>query len=176
MDGSGGLQIVRALDGTVLSGPGQAPLSRSDAADIFSQGPRPVTSPNPIRGSRGSIRPLSREFGKSFRADCAYNIPEFPVRRGLSPSHRSRDDETSLHKVLFQGNIAETPGIPPQLTDSDVERVVDDLALKYDGNNPAATYLTATNPLSTERYLPGGPWMFLEVENCRDSRQRCKDP
>ena len=33
---------------------------------------------------------------------------------------------------------------------------MDDLALKYDGNNPDATYLTATNPLSTERYLPGG--------------------
>lgn len=147
--------VLAALDGTVISGPGQRPLARGEF-DLFSGGPRPGTSPVRGRAAGGATRPLSRDFGKAFRADCAYSMPEFPPRRGLSPSHKSRDDGTSLHKVLFQGKASETPGIPPQLTDDDVERVVDDLALKYDGNNPDATYLTATNPLSTERYLPGG--------------------
>ena len=41
-------------------------------------------------------------------------MPESPQRRGLSPKHRSRDDETSLHKAVF-GNMAVAPPMPTRM-------------------------------------------------------------
>jgi hypothetical protein len=153
-DDDEGPPVLRDATGNVLVGPGQAGLQRGHTDLLAPMQQRPGTTGG--MGKSGGIRPLSRDFGKAYRPDCAYAIPEFPPRRGLSPKHRSRDDNTSLHKVLFQGKVSETPGIPPQLTDDDVERTIDDLALRYDGNNQGTTNLTATNPLSTERYLAGG--------------------
>ena len=154
-----GPATLRNHDGKVLQGYGaQGRLRKSDEEpDIFASRPS-TTGTSHLPAVGGAIRPLSSEFGKSFRSGCAYSIPEFPLRRGLSPKHKSRDDETSLHKVLFQGKISEHPQIPTQLQDEDVEAIIDNLALRWDGNNLNSTNLTATNPHLLSVTSLGAAW------------------
>jgi len=106
-------------DGNVLAGPGQSSVPKNWTGDMI-KAPR-TGGLSPVANDR----PLSSQFGQKYRNDVAYSMPEYPTRRGLSPKHLSRDDGTSLHKVVFQS--IHTPGLPCRLEPEDVNQIVDDL-------------------------------------------------
>lgn len=106
-------------DGNVLAGPGQSSVPKNWTGDMM-KAPR-TGGLSPVANER----PLSSQFGQKYRNDVAYSMPEYPTRRGLSPKHLSRDDGTSLHKVVFQS--IHTPGLPCRLEPEDVNQIADDL-------------------------------------------------
>jgi hypothetical protein len=74
-------------------------------------------------------RPLSPNFGNPYRDDIEYEIKEFPLRRGLSSKHQSRDDATSLHKVVFKSVSRKKPILPLRLDPRDASTMMDALTL-----------------------------------------------
>jgi len=111
--------IYMTGDGNVLAGPGQTFAAKNWTGDIL-KGPR-TGGLSPVANDR----PLSSQFGQKYRKDVSYSMPEHPTRRGLSPKHFSRDDDTSLHKVVFQNMSA--PALPQRLETEGVNQIVNDL-------------------------------------------------
>jgi hypothetical protein len=75
---------------------------------------RPQTAPQP------SFSPIP------VAAQVMYSMPESPLRRGLSPKHKSRDDDTSLHKAVF-GHLPQSPYGPLRLDADQALDFVDQL-------------------------------------------------
>lgn len=72
---------------------------------------RPSTAPVTLHAARANSASSPH---RSLSPLIPYSMPESPQRRGLSPKHQSRDDDTSLHKAVF-GSLSTVPYMPPRM-------------------------------------------------------------
>ena len=160
--------MYKTKAGVVLAGPGQVSVPKYWSGDEI-KGPR-SGGLSPV----ANVRPLSSQFGQSFRSDCAYSMPECPTRRGLSPKHQSRDDETCLHKVVFQR--LSTPDMPRRLEHEDINKIADDLQHTDELRGRKVLHAvrkleritkTAEKTLITEGFTYNGQHSVPQVERAR---------
>lgn len=167
-------------EGSVTRGDGSAwpaPLSYPGDYRDETGAPRVRTAGARTRPSatssatRRPITPLGRPFTAPLPTSpvVLYHMPESPARRGLSPKHRSRDDDTSLHKAVF-GNLPYKPVMPHRIAPDEAVAAVELLPSSEQSAGrkvlKAATQ-KAVGTLEWEGYMQNGKHSVPILERAR---------